>query len=174
MISELAHHVGQQRQRPAPPTGGRLAACGRHKQGFLLAVSLRSAPGHGSSRDCLLRSGVWSNKRWRRLLWRSGQSPRRAADVGASKIWARLSLRAACLPPLSIAVSFSRSAWLNSTRYGTFIVRLPVGVRTKRSMSQKSGARFTEKQGHYLAFIYTYSHMFGRPPAEADMQRHRC
>jgi DNA-binding MarR family transcriptional regulator len=39
-------------------------------------------------------------------------------------------------------------------------------------MSQKSGALFTEKQGHYLAFIYTYSHIFGRPPAEADIQRH--
>jgi DNA-binding MarR family transcriptional regulator len=40
-------------------------------------------------------------------------------------------------------------------------------------MSQKSGAAsFTEKQGHYLAFIYTYSHIFGRSPAEADMQRH--
>jgi SOS-response transcriptional repressor LexA len=46
-------------------------------------------------------------------------------------------------------------------------------------MSQKSGVAhrpvdhsFTEKQGHYLAFIYTYSHMFGRPPAETDMQRH--
>ena len=39
-------------------------------------------------------------------------------------------------------------------------------------MSQKSGARFTEKQGHYLAFIYTYSHMFGRPPPETDLQRH--
>ena len=40
-------------------------------------------------------------------------------------------------------------------------------------MSQKSGtARFTEKQGQYLAFIYTYSHMFGRPPAETDLQRH--
>jgi SOS-response transcriptional repressor LexA len=46
-------------------------------------------------------------------------------------------------------------------------------------MSQKSGpARsaghqgFTEKQGQYLAFIYTYLHMFGRPPAEADIQRH--
>jgi DNA-binding MarR family transcriptional regulator len=39
-------------------------------------------------------------------------------------------------------------------------------------MSQKSGALLTEKQGHYLAFIYTYSHMFGRPPAEADIQRH--
>ena len=40
------------------------------------------------------------------------------------------------------------------------------------SMGQKSGARFTEKQGHYLAFIYTYSHMFGRPPAETEIQRH--
>ena len=40
-------------------------------------------------------------------------------------------------------------------------------------MSQKSGtARFTEKQGQYLAFIYTYSHMFGRQPAETDLQRH--
>jgi Mn-dependent DtxR family transcriptional regulator len=39
-------------------------------------------------------------------------------------------------------------------------------------MSQKSGARFTEKQGHYLAFIHIYSYMFGQPPAEADIQRH--
>jgi DNA-binding MarR family transcriptional regulator len=46
-------------------------------------------------------------------------------------------------------------------------------------MSQKSGAAhrpidrgFSEKQGHYLAFIYTYARMFRRPPAEADMQRH--
>jgi DNA-binding MarR family transcriptional regulator len=46
-------------------------------------------------------------------------------------------------------------------------------------MSQKSGVAhqpvdhgFTEKQGQYLAFIYTYSHMFRRPPAEADIQHH--
>jgi DNA-binding MarR family transcriptional regulator len=46
-------------------------------------------------------------------------------------------------------------------------------------MNQKSGAAhrpsgqsFTEKQGWYLAFIYTYSCMFRRPPAETDMQRH--
>ena len=31
---------------------------------------------------------------------------------------------------------------------------------------------FTEKQGEYLAFIYAYAHMFRRPPAETDMQRH--
>ena len=46
-------------------------------------------------------------------------------------------------------------------------------------MNQKSGAarslgaqRFTDKQGHYLAFIHTYAHMFRCPPAEADIQRH--
>ena len=48
-----------------------------------------------------------------------------------------------------------------------------------RQMSQKSGVAqhtrrrsFTEKQGEYLAFIYVYSHMFQRPPAETDMQRY--
>ncbi|MBI2688056.1 MAG: MarR family transcriptional regulator [Acidobacteria bacterium] len=31
---------------------------------------------------------------------------------------------------------------------------------------------FTEKQGQYLAFIYYYTKLNGRPPAEADMQRY--
>ncbi len=30
---------------------------------------------------------------------------------------------------------------------------------------------FTEKQGQYLAFIYAYTRINRRPPAEADMQR---
>lgn len=34
------------------------------------------------------------------------------------------------------------------------------------------GSPFTLKQGQYLAFIHAYSRIFGRPPAEADMQRH--
>jgi repressor LexA len=33
-------------------------------------------------------------------------------------------------------------------------------------------AQFTEKQGQYLAFIYYYTKVNGRPPAEADMQRY--
>jgi len=33
-------------------------------------------------------------------------------------------------------------------------------------------ARFTEKQGQYLAFIYYYTKVNGRPPAEADMERY--
>ena len=32
--------------------------------------------------------------------------------------------------------------------------------------------KFTSKQGQYLAFIYAYTHVLGRPPAEADLQRH--
>jgi Mn-dependent DtxR family transcriptional regulator len=31
---------------------------------------------------------------------------------------------------------------------------------------------FTRKQGQYLAFIYYYTKLNGRPPAEADIQRH--
>jgi DNA-binding MarR family transcriptional regulator len=30
---------------------------------------------------------------------------------------------------------------------------------------------FTSKQGQYLAFIYAYTCVLGRPPAKADMQR---
>ena len=32
--------------------------------------------------------------------------------------------------------------------------------------------RFTEKQGQYLAFIYHYTKLNRRPPAETDMQRY--
>ena len=46
-------------------------------------------------------------------------------------------------------------------------------------MSHKSGTaprtrphRFTDKQGQYLAFIHAYTLVLGRPPAEADLQRH--
>ena len=35
-----------------------------------------------------------------------------------------------------------------------------------------TGSSFTPKQGQYLAFIYTYTRVLGRPPAEADLQRH--
>ena len=32
--------------------------------------------------------------------------------------------------------------------------------------------RFTDKQGQYLAYIHAYMLVMGRPPAEADLQRH--
>jgi Mn-dependent DtxR family transcriptional regulator len=33
-------------------------------------------------------------------------------------------------------------------------------------------AKYTYKQGQYLAFIYLYTKMYRRPPAETDLQRH--
>ena len=30
---------------------------------------------------------------------------------------------------------------------------------------------FTPRQGQYLAFIYNYTQMYGRPPAEGDIER---
>lgn len=33
---------------------------------------------------------------------------------------------------------------------------------------------FTEKQGQYLSFIYYYTKINRRPPAQADMQRYFC
>lgn len=40
-------------------------------------------------------------------------------------------------------------------------------------MSPQSAApSFTPKQGQYLAFIYAYTRVLGRPPAEADLQGH--
>ena len=49
----------------------------------------------------------------------------------------------------------------------------------KRVGAQKSGASgiggaplATARQGQFLAFIHTYTKLNGRPPSEADMQRH--
>ena len=104
-----------------------------------------------------------------------------APASAASRICARLSLRAACRPPLKSAPSSSRSSWLSSTRYRTFIQRLPLRfeAQTNLQMNQNPGEqpaaaerRFTTTQGQYLAFIWAYSRIFKRPPAEADMQRH--
>ena len=37
---------------------------------------------------------------------------------------------------------------------------------------QPATPRFTDKQGQYLAFIWAYSQVSGRAPAERDLQRH--
>lgn len=38
-------------------------------------------------------------------------------------------------------------------------------------MPQHAVPSFTPKQGQYLAFIYAYTCVMGRAPAEADLQR---
>lgn len=39
-------------------------------------------------------------------------------------------------------------------------------------MSIPTDTAFTDKQGQYLAFIYLYTKLHRRPPAEADMQEY--
>lgn len=41
-----------------------------------------------------------------------------------------------------------------------------------RTTLGSSAPNFTAKQGQYLAFIYAYSRVLGRSPAEADLQNH--
>jgi DNA-binding MarR family transcriptional regulator len=38
-------------------------------------------------------------------------------------------------------------------------------------MSSAEASRYTPTQGQYLAFIYAYTCVLERPPAEADLQR---
>ncbi len=38
--------------------------------------------------------------------------------------------------------------------------------------NHKSENKFTKRQGQYLAFIFYYTRINGRPPAEADIQNY--
>src|SRR3979409_1820340 len=121
VIGKLDHRPGQKLQRPAGATPGGLAQAVATNRASSLPVSLRSAPGRGSSLSA--RSRLPSTKRrlvrytveppTPTLLAISSSPPPASA---ASKICARLSLRAACLPPLSSALSSMRSSWLSSPR----------------------------------------------------------
>jgi len=51
-------------------------------------------------------------------------------------------------------------------------VRGPTDPEFSPMSPRPTELNFTPKQGQYLAFIYAYTHVLGRPPAEADLQRH--
>jgi DNA-binding MarR family transcriptional regulator len=53
---------------------------------------------------------------------------------------------------------------------GNFIK--PYRSKSSSMSPQSASPSFTPKQGQYLAFIYAYTRVLGRPPAEADLQRH--
>jgi DNA-binding MarR family transcriptional regulator len=52
-----------------------------------------------------------------------------------------------------------------------FMFDPPLTRTTMNRAAPDSHAKFTPKQGRYLAFIHAYTLVNGRPPAEADMQR---
>src|ERR1700687_1718270 len=131
MLGERDHRPGQQLQRPAPAALGRVGAGGRHQQRLLLARELAFRAGarllaeRGSS-----LSAASSFSSTKRRLVRYTVDPPTATLMAmssslipasaAKRICARLSLRAACLPALSRALSSSRSSLLNATRERTF------------------------------------------------------
>jgi DNA-binding MarR family transcriptional regulator len=53
--------------------------------------------------------------------------------------------------------------------YSQSAISFPNAVSRK---ARESRNQYTPKQGQYLAFIYYYTKLNGRPPAEADMQRY--
>jgi hypothetical protein len=106
--------------------------------------------------------------------------PRLTPASAASRICIRLSRRTGSLPALTKAPSSSRSDWLRSTRYRMFIPKALLWGRVlgESTMNQSldrataAAAQFTAKQGQYLAFIWAYSQINGRAPAEAGFQRY--
>jgi hypothetical protein len=81
VLGELDHSVGQQLQRPAGAACGGLAQAVATSKASSLPVSLRSAPGRGSSLSARSRlpstKRRWSGTRWNRRPPRCGQSPHR-------------------------------------------------------------------------------------------------
>ena len=48
-------------------------------------------------------------------------------------------------------------------------MRMAAGMDQNKTATHPA---FSDKQGQYLAFIHAYTIVLGRPPAEADLQRH--
>src|SRR5690606_36740335 len=85
------------------------------------------------------------------------------------------------LPAISQGLSLAPSVWLRVDRYPSLHTN-PLrngGALDETKMNQLLGqdkparrAVFTAKQGQYLAFIWAYSKINDRAPAEADFQRY--
>jgi hypothetical protein len=116
LTSSLANSSSVQRARPA----GGLEQAVAISRASSLPVSLRSAPGRGSSFSAASRLTSTKRRLVRYTVEPPTVTPAAIASSltptsAANKICARLSLRAERLPPLTSAVSSQRSASLNST-----------------------------------------------------------
>src|SRR6187401_1819685 len=86
-----------------------------------------------------------------------------------NSVCARISLRAPTTPFRVIDKSCSRSSELRSTTYVPSIDRLLGGDRSHVDVSMTTTARFTDRQGQYLAFIHAYTKVMKQPPAMNDI-----
>src|SRR6266849_9556511 len=101
-------------------------------------------------------------------------------SFAAKRICARFILRVAWRPPAqqSVKLITFRLAKVDTKLYIQLHLLKRRGAdesemsQTLDESAAAAGPRFTQTQGQYLAFIYAYSRIFKRPPAEADMRRH--
>jgi hypothetical protein len=84
----------------------------------------------------------------------------------------RENLHAAHKKPLRIAIGGQR--WiLRVAGYDSFGEEaFRVNIDPAPKLDPTAAPAFTKKQGQYLAFIYNYSRIHRRAPAESDFQRH--
>lgn len=69
---------------------------------------------------------------------------------------------------MDVVDAIAREFQIGVRNYGQSAISFE-NVPSRRSRQRKT--LYTEKQGQYLAFIYLYTKLNRRPPAEADMQR---
>ncbi len=124
----------------------------------------------------------------RECTWRNpGQSRVRAGDRAAPRAPAAPGPTfVAGQRPDAQQLIIKLARWIGDFEYGnptqrregqhaSPIRRLRVGQQVMQSSTVSKAPvppPFTPRQGQYLAFIYAYSRIHRRPPAEADMQRY--
>jgi DNA-binding MarR family transcriptional regulator len=90
---------------------------------------------------------------------------RRRDSRAALRLMYKLLKKQGCVPKLLVTDKL-RS-------YTSALRHLRLSCHHEQSMkSPPAVPSFTPEQGLYLAFIYAYTRVLGRPPAEPDLQRH--
>lgn len=94
------------------------------------------------------------------------------ARSSAAAMELRDNLHATRKKPLRTAIA--GKVWLIKVRVNEGFLEdaFEVTMHPAPALDTSSTPSFTKKQGQYLAFIYNYTKIHRRPPAELDFQRH--
>lgn len=179
MFGKFDHRACQQLERPAGTALRGTGTGGRHQQGFFLSgeFAFRSGTRLFAQRPLQIafhEASLDTVEPLTPTLLATSSSLVPAS--AASKICARLSLRDACLPPLSSALSSVRSIRLSPTRQRTFVACLLVRG-THEQLNRMAGLSpstkpFTPTQGSIWLLSTSITRLHRRPPAETDMQEY--
>jgi len=60
----------------------------------------------------------------------------------------------------------------NMSNFGDISITFPENITEAAKPTKKSNTRITKKQGQYLSFIYYYTKLNKKPPAESDFQKY--